>query len=504
MCITLIRCGRNCVKFVAATQHWFLAALGSWFGPVAVFLVTRFYISLHLVPAYSDVPLYLVFGIGGVDFQHPPYGEALHCEYPPAAFHHFYTIRSAADDRLPRTTEAAERPRRVVAEMLQDRRNPQYRDFAARYRKSLVLVDLLAVLVLLSAVRRRYGRAEALLFAWAYVLGTACLGHLLYDRTDLVLMLFFAIWAAAWQRLIEIKRHASSFSGDKVGAQLTAYAAIGCGIAYKLIPLLVAPFMLLAEWHEIRRRSDGGGGAWLRAGLSLGVLLLTGAAPFIYYLYQSGNDIAKIFRYHLGRPVECESVGASLLLVAKWLGMQLSIVHSFGSMNLEGPYSNVVNYGARFLMLGGLGLLGLISVLRLQQFDRQAAYRASLAAILYAAVTSTVLSPQYLLWILPILGLAMLETGNDLLKRILIPITTLIAILTTFVFPYHFFSPAAALGNLPGYIYAQWGVYPNLHWIPCAALVLRNLILTGTIATVLYVFSTNRDAAKTARGHHSS
>ncbi|MFJ6797876.1 glycosyltransferase 87 family protein [Streptomyces sp. NPDC091268] len=133
------------------------------------------------------------------------------------------------------------------------------------------------------------------------------------------------------------------------------------------------------------------------------------------------------------RGIQIESLGGSALMVAKYLDLwHGKIDFQYGAFEYVGPYVSSV---ARLsLLLTAVGFLGLL-VWRVKSKRWTAAtpLDAALCAVLVFTVTSRVLSPQYLIWLLGIAAVCL--TSRHTTQR---PIALLIAVsagLSTVIFP---------------------------------------------------------------------
>ncbi|MEV1020918.1 glycosyltransferase 87 family protein [Streptomyces sp. NPDC050264] len=131
--------------------------------------------------------------------------------------------------------------------------------------------------------------------------------------------------------------------------------------------------------------------AWTAALASAAALLLVLAlafrSPFSFLGGQSG------------RGVQIESVGGTALMLARRAGWPGHVRYQFGAMEFVGPYVGVV----AALSLAGTAA-AFASLLwwrvRARRFSAATPYDAALCAVLLFTVTSRVISPQYLVWLL--------------------------------------------------------------------------------------------------------
>jgi hypothetical protein len=128
-------------------------------------------------------------------------------------------------------------------------------------------------------------------------------------------------------------------------------------------------------------------------------LSLTGAFSFL-----SGQS---------NRGIEVESVLASPFMVASWLGYPVKVVHAYGSFQISGPGISVVSSFAELLTVVGVGIVLWWRLLRFRPrcWTPALMYDTAFTVVLVLVVTSRVLSPQYLIWLLGLAAVVLTENG---------------------------------------------------------------------------------------------
>lgn len=170
---------------------------------------------------------------------------------------------------------------------------------------------------------------------------------------------------------------------------------LGLAVAAKAYPLVVLPLALLHLWRARSRRE-----ALVGLGVFSGVLALV-VGPFAVVGW---DGLVDGVTRQSGRPLQLESLGAAALLAAHRLGLYEAVVEtSHGSQNLVGPLPDALATAATAAQ--ALALV-LVSVL----FARSRRDPAALAIASAAAVTGfvafgKVLSPQFMIWLLPLVPL---------------------------------------------------------------------------------------------------
>ncbi len=179
-----------------------------------------------------------------------------------------------------------------------------------------------------------------------------------------------------------------------------AFAILGLGVMTKGFPLVVAPVAL--SWLVARGER--------RAALSgLGALVLSAGAIAAVAVVLSPSGALAALTYHLDRPVQIESSAASLLFALDAVGAgEVLVVKSHRSDGLlhaaDGPVSALFSA----VLLAALALCAAgATVRRRGPPTRRALVLGSLAAVVAFAGLGKVLSPQFLIWVVPLTGLAL-------------------------------------------------------------------------------------------------
>jgi uncharacterized membrane protein len=178
------------------------------------------------------------------------------------------------------------------------------------------------------------------------------------------------------------------------GHDLPAFAVLGVAVSAKVYPLVLVP---LAGWFVWRRAGTR------RATLAIGVLVAVAAlvvAPFAAY---APHGVFESFRAQATRGLQIESLGASLLLVLDRLGLyDAQVVETTGvaGRNLAGPGAEAVAAGLLVLEALAVATVWILYARARETRDRlPLAWAAAVAGFL---AFTKVFSPQYLVWLLPL------------------------------------------------------------------------------------------------------
>ena len=180
------------------------------------------------------------------------------------------------------------------------------------------------------------------------------------------------------------------------GRSRTGFALLGVGGAVKLFPLAAVP--VAVAWLVGRgRRGEAVAGVGIAA--IVVVLAAAGAAAF------SPDGAREAVEYHVERPVQIESLPATVLnAIEEGGGEAPRAVHSHRSDGLEHSLADALTAGLLGLMLAVL--TGLTLAARRIDDVRGLAI-AGLAAAGAFAVFGKVLSPQFMLWLVPLAAVAL-------------------------------------------------------------------------------------------------
>ena len=214
----------------------------------------------------------------------------------------------------------------------------------------------------------------------------ALMGQLTESRFDLAVaaLLAWTAWAVARERWT------------------TVWLLIGAAVLLKLFPIVFVPVLIIAQLRTTRVRN-------LVVSMAPGVgLVLVGIGPFVAI---APGGTWTVVGYELARPLQIESLGSAVVLMLHH-NVSFAVAHtfSFGSNNLIGA---VPAYVGTVTMGIGLMVIALIAFTtsRAMSATTDPHMRARLTVQALAATTATivatdkVLSPQYLLWLLPLIPL---------------------------------------------------------------------------------------------------
>jgi hypothetical protein len=222
-------------------------------------------------------------------------------------------------------------------------------------------------------------------------------------------------WYDMWPTLLTIAAVALF-----VRRQLTAaFALLGFAIAAKLFGLVLLPLLLVQALRTV---------GWKRTLAPLAAFLVTTAICFGTAAILSIRGLRYPFTYLIDRPVEIESTAGSIVGLEHIAGWREVDTHvSYGSMNFEG--SHAAHLGLVIAIAGAVALLALWGRSAMASLSPEALIARCTAAIAIALACSKVFSPQYLVWLVPFVALA--------LRRAALLTLAVAVVLTRLWFPEH-------------------------------------------------------------------
>ncbi len=365
--------------------------------------------SVKLPSDATDVPRFHTYGVA-VRHGHVPYRD-FHVEYPPGALVTFV---------LPALIATGARGYRIAFEVLM----------------ALCGVGVIAASYLtLRRLRERVLAPLVFVAAGILALGPITLGH--FDLWPAALVAA-ALAALVWER--------PALSG----------VLIGLAIAAKIYPFVVVPLAVVWLWRARDRRQSL---LWLVTAAA------TVAVTTLPFLILSPGGLLSSMTDQARRPLQIESSAAAALLAAHQLGvLQVGLDFSHTSVNLGGASAHLAaacSVAAEIAVL----LYVWIAFAR-RDVDRRALVRGATTAVLTFVVLGKVFSPQFLLWLVPLVALV----GGTLALAGCAAVGAAI-VLTRAYFP----------GHWVGVIRLEAG--------PTSYLVARDVVLLALLAAMLVVFA---------------
>jgi hypothetical protein len=295
-----------------------------------------------------DIPVYETYG-NAIESGAVPYRD-LRPEYPPGALPAFALPALLSDDQ------------------------EGFRDvFEWLMAACGVAAVLLAAVALagLGASRARTAAALALVAGFPLLLGSVVL-----TRFDLYPA---ALVVAALAALVHRR--------DRLG-----FGFLGAAVVVKLYPAVLVPLAVAYVWRRRGRRE---------ALVCLGVTVTVVALAFLPFLVIAPDGVAHSIGRQLSRPLQLESLGSALYLAAHQLfGLDVEMRSGHGSQNLYGPGTWVAAVVLSLVQLAALAWIWLR-----RPGSAEELVRWSAAALVAFVALGKVLSPQFLIWLAPVVPL---------------------------------------------------------------------------------------------------
>ena len=259
------------------------------------------------------------------------------------------------------------------------------------------------------------------------------------------------------------------------GRNKTAWVVLALGAMTKLYPLIIAPLFALFLLQQRRYRQ-------LFQGITVfaGVLLVLN----LPWVIASPDGYGNFLSYHMERGLHSESSYGSILMVGQMMGwVQLEAALTYGSWNIISPAADKLA-GVSFFITGALLMFLYASYIQrllkkpsgidkdgmMDGGTAQSLLRYSILAVFIMLLVSKVLSPQFIIWLCPLIPLVIMRW-----RYLPLIVFVLIAIATQYIYPHN---------------YIQFEMFEK--W-PVSMLVIRNMLLL--IMALWYLLPLRREKA---------
>ena len=239
-----------------------------------------------------------------------------------------------------------------------------------------------------------------------------------------------------------------------------AYITLAIAFLLKIYPLLFLPALFIAEQQDAQRfytapqllplaslpaevwRTIRGFRQWRWKNTLIFFAILLGVTGFFALLDFRGAVLSQL-SYFANRPVQVESTASPILFLATRFGIAGHTVYTFGSINIVSALGGPVA-----LFFDALLVIGYLYTIYLQWRGKLEITQAFIAILLVFIVTGKVFSPQYLMWLIPLL------VYSGAYNRFWLISWGLMSLLTTIIYPYLYTRTLNGLlaPYLPGFI----------------------------------------------------
>ncbi|GHJ99283.1 membrane protein [Streptomyces sp. Y2F8-2] len=262
-----------------------------------------------------------------------------------------------------------------------------------------------------------------------------------------------ALWITGLPLLLHIPlaRYDIQVTAFAVVALLTSGRSARLGGAFAALGALVKVWPALALIGTPRNR--GTRQAWTTAAVTVVTLLAVVAV-----LFRNPFDF---LRQQGGRGVQIESLGGTVLMLARRAGWSGTTRYQYGAVEFVGPHVRAVADCSLALTAVAFALL-LLWRLRTRRWTPATPYDAALTAVLLFTVTSRVISPQYMIWLVGLAAVCLTtrHTTQRPVARLILAATAISAV----VYP------------------AFYGEVIRSTWWGCLLMLTRNGLLTTAAA----------------------
>lgn len=277
-------------------------------------------------------------------------------------------------------------------------------DDAERYRAAFELLMLACGIVAVAAAAWAGAGRGAL---GVVALSPLLVGPVILTRFDLLPAALAALALAALVR-----------RRDRLG-----FALLGLATLAKLWPAVIAPAALADVWR--RRGRD-------EALQCAALLVAIVALPMLVFLALAPEGFLASFSRQISRPLQIEALGAAALIVSP---ADVEMVGSHGSQNLEGSGAWAVALAQSVLQVAAIAWVWWGAAR-----GRLALLPAAAAAAVAFVALGKVLSPQFLIWLVPLVPLVRGRRGVAASALLVAA-----ALLTQLWFPYRYWDYAREL-----------------------------------------------------------
>ena len=238
------------------------------------------------------------------------------------------------------------------------------------------------------------------------------------------------------------------------------HGLLGAGLVVKIWPGVLIPLAVAYTWRTRGKRE---------ALVCLGVVAAVAVAVVLPFVVVAPHGLWRTVEQQTTRPLQVESLGAALIVAAHHLfGTGVTMVSSDGSQNVGGTAADIA--GAIQSVLQVAVLFAIWIAFARRERGREELVQFSAAAVVAFIALGKVLSPQFLIWLIPFVPLVRKRSAALFFVAALV--------LTQAWFPQHYWQYALDFSSTQS-------------WLVLA----RDLVLLGLLAVLVTPPSATRAAA---------
>ncbi len=316
------------------------------------------------------------------------------------------------------------------------------------FAMEMLFFDLIGLLVLWKLALRFKRSVAGILII--YTLGLLALGPTVLDHFDLAaaIMLLAAVYAFATKR------------------KIIAVILIAIGTMIKVFPIIILPIFVI---YLLKQRDFRG---LITSGLAFALVLTIAIVPCLCI---NAGGFVDSFTYHSERGLQVESTYASALLLGHTWGIssvETDLLEESGSWDILTPTADTIASVSPLIMLFVLAATYGLYARRECLADssnhtavNERLFNYAVLLIVVFLVANKVFSPQYLIWLYPLVPLI---SGRWQIMHWCIYFT--VGMMTMYIFSYHY-----------DYIFSDHylDLAYRLEAVPIYILTVRNLLLIG-------------------------
>jgi len=380
-------------------QKSFLQSSAFLYIAIILFSISRFVAIFFSFPTISDVGLYNEY-YGKIYFGMMPYKDFL-VEYPPLSVLLMFFAGKISTQEI-------------------------YSFYPQDYFYSLALILFiidnicLVLTIRLAKSYFKFSNNQITYLITLYTVFGLILYRTLYHRLDLIVGVFLLLSLYL-------------FLFEKRGLYLNSIA----GFFYKIIPIFNLPIAIIINvCNKISNAKD----RVIRISMVSAILLLVLTILIIILEVATNYYFIESISIHRDRVIQCESLYASIILLANLFNENAQIIEfTRTGWDVEVKNNLVLAFSKYFgfmLLFGFYIYFFILSIQKKNKIPREILLEATLIIILLLISFQRVLSPQFFIWLIPIISIWIVKENS----KIFLIIFSFLFLSTAIIFPENYFA----------------------------------------------------------------